>query len=186
MRKHPEKKTIMNQSFLQNLTPKALEKTIKASIKKEITANGINTTTRQGNKELKFLAKKIALYSFDNHEQAKIAGEKLGQYLSELFQQRNKQNLDASVIQKVAYQKDLWSFAGLSSPNPVLKVNDNISSSQTPLVEAEQNQPTDSVNDIPSTSSEEISATDTTAPDAIDPNSAEESSDSHSTTEPTE
>ncbi len=44
----------MNQSVQEKVTAKALEKTIKASIKKEIASRGINTTTRQGSKELKF------------------------------------------------------------------------------------------------------------------------------------
>ena len=61
----------MSQFTQKKLTAKALEKAIKASIKKEVSARGINVTTRQGNKELKFLTNKIARYSFDNLEQAK-------------------------------------------------------------------------------------------------------------------
>ena len=108
----------MNQSVHEKVTAKALEKTIKASIKREIASRGINTTTRQGSKELKFLTSKIARYSFENLEQAQIAGEKLGQHLSELFQQRKKPNLDAGLIREVTYQKDLWSLAGLSEAEP--------------------------------------------------------------------
>ncbi|MDJ0532943.1 MAG: hypothetical protein QNJ70_10695 [Xenococcaceae cyanobacterium MO_207.B15] len=175
----------MNQSAQENLTAKALEKTIKASIKKEIVAKGINTTTRQGNKELKFLASKIARYPFDNLEQAKIAGEKLGQHLSELLQQRNKQNLDGSLIQKIAYQKDLWSLAGLSKPHLTKTANNNNDSSQKPAIETEQIQSTDEVTAISSTEAEEISATDTAAPEAQDQNSMEERADETGTTDVT-
>ena len=104
----------MSQFTQVKVTAKALEKSIKASIKREISARGINVTTRRGNKELKFLTQKIAGYSFENLEQARMAGEKLGQHLSELFQQRNKQYLDGGLIRQVALQKNIWSLAGLS------------------------------------------------------------------------
>jgi hypothetical protein len=58
----------MSQSTQNKLSSKVLEKTLTASIKKEIAAIGINTSTRQGNKELKFLTRKIAKYPFDNIE----------------------------------------------------------------------------------------------------------------------
>ncbi len=44
----------MSQFTQKKLTAKALEKAIKASIKKEVSARGINVTTRQGNKEFIF------------------------------------------------------------------------------------------------------------------------------------
>ena len=78
----------MSQSTQNKLSNKVLEKTISASIKKEIAAANISTTTRKGNKELKFLTGKIAKYPFNNIEQARIAGAKLGQHLAAIFQQR--------------------------------------------------------------------------------------------------
>ena len=103
----------MSQYTQGKVTAKALERAIKTSIKREISARGINVTTRRGNKELKFLTEKIAGYSFENIEQARIAGEKLGQYLAELFQQKKKPNLDGGLIRQVTFQKNIWSLAGL-------------------------------------------------------------------------
>ncbi|HHP7230298.1 MAG TPA: hypothetical protein ACFCUY_05500 [Xenococcaceae cyanobacterium] len=100
--------------FTEKVSTKSIEKILKSSIKKEITAKGINVTNRRGNRELKFLISKIANYPFKNLEQANVAGEKLGQHLAQLFQQKNQQNLDADVIQQVSYQKNVWSLAGLS------------------------------------------------------------------------
>ncbi len=114
MGKDTKEEEKMSQSTQGQVTAKAIEKSIKASIKREISAKGINVTTRRGNKELKFLTSKIASYSFENLEQARIAGEKLGQHLSEVLQQRNKQNLDGGLIRQVTYQNSLWSLAGLS------------------------------------------------------------------------
>ena len=112
----------MSQFTQNKLNNKVLEKTISASIKKEIAAASINTTTRKGNKELKFLAGKIAKYPFDNIEQAQIAGATLGQHIAEVSQQRGKKNLDGGIIQQMLYQRDLFSLAGLSAekPQPVL------------------------------------------------------------------
>ncbi|MGK7892460.1 MAG: hypothetical protein AB4372_02110 [Xenococcus sp. (in: cyanobacteria)] len=104
----------MSQSTQGKVTAKAVEKSIRTSIKREISAKGINVTTRRGNKELKFLSQKMANYSFENLDQARIAGEKLGQYLSELFQQKNKQYLDGGLIRQVTSQSNIWSLAGLS------------------------------------------------------------------------
>lgn len=104
----------MSQSTHNKLSNKVIEKTISASIKKEIAAANISTTTRKGNKELKFLTGKIAKYPFNNIEQARIAGAKLGQHLAAIFQERGKKDLDGGIIQQVYYQKELLSLAGLS------------------------------------------------------------------------
>ncbi|MDJ0595336.1 MAG: hypothetical protein QNJ72_36040 [Pleurocapsa sp. MO_226.B13] len=108
----------MSQSTQNKLSNKVLEKTISASIKKEIAAASIGTTTRKGNKELKFLTSKIAKYPFNDLEQARIAGAKLGQHIAEIFQQRGKKNLDGGIIQQIYFQKELFSLAGLSDPEP--------------------------------------------------------------------
>ena len=104
----------MSQSTQNKLSSKVLEKTISASIKKEIAAASINTTTRKGNKELKFLTSKIAKYPFDNIEQAQIAGAVLGKHIAEISQKRGQKNLDGGIIQQIHYQRGLFSLAGLS------------------------------------------------------------------------
>ena len=127
----------MSQSTQVQVTAKAIEKSIKASIKREISARGINVTTRRGNKELKFLTHKIADYSFEDLEQAKIAGEKLGQHLSEVFQQRNKQHLDGGLIRQVTLQNNLWSLAGLEETVSYKEDTSQIPATQT-LTEDQQ------------------------------------------------
>ena len=108
----------MSQSTQNKLSNKVVEKTISASIKKEIAAVSIGTTTRKGNKELKFLTSKIAKYPFNDLEQARIAGAKLGRHIAEIFQKRGKKNLDGGIIQQIYFQKELFSLAGLSDPEP--------------------------------------------------------------------
>ena len=108
----------MNQSAPVKFSSKVLEKTIKTSIKKAIASKGINTTTRQGNKELKFLIGKIAQHSFDSLEQATNIGEKLGEKIVEISQKQGKQNLDGGVIRQLSHQKELYSLIGLPVEQP--------------------------------------------------------------------
>ncbi|MGV2829151.1 hypothetical protein [Myxosarcina sp. GI1(2024)] len=108
----------MSQSSQNSLNSKVIEKTISASIKKEISAASINNATRKGNKELKFLIGQIAKYPFDNLEQAEMAGANLGKYIAEASQKSGKQNLDAGIIHQMRYQGELFSLAGLSEVKP--------------------------------------------------------------------
>ncbi|MEO0834591.1 MAG: hypothetical protein AAFY16_01030 [Cyanobacteria bacterium J06642_3] len=103
----------MSQQVQRPIPNKTVEKVIKAKIKQELSAQGINTTTKQGNKELKFLANKIATRPFHQQEEVEAIGDKLAQHLSQLFQQKNKQNLDGNLIHQVAIRKDFWSLTGL-------------------------------------------------------------------------
>lgn len=104
----------MSQLLRGYISTKKVEHILKAQIKQNLSAKDINTTTKQGNKELKFLVNKVATHAFETKEQVETTGDKLGSYLSELFQQKNKQNLDASLIRQVCTRKDLWSLLGLS------------------------------------------------------------------------
>lgn len=103
----------MNPSSQNQFNSKVLKKAISSSIKKEIAAGGINTSTRRGNKELKFLTGKIARYPFNSLEQAQMAGTKLGQHIADISQKRGKNNLDADIIGQISYQSDLLSIVGL-------------------------------------------------------------------------
>ena len=199
----------MSQSTQGKVTAKALEKTIKVSIKREISVRGINVTTRRGNKELKFLTQKIAGYSFENLEQARMAGEKLGQYLSELFQQRKKQDLDGGLIRQVTFQNNIWSRAGLSveenyreetvehkedaSQIPVTQTIEDrpMTTEVVAIEEAEELSVTDSVaqensDNNESTEHEEISVTDSVEQELPDNNETAESTDETATSEKSE
>jgi hypothetical protein len=143
----------MSQLSQPKLNVKAAEKTIKTSIKKKIAEKGINTTTRQGNKELKFLVQKLARYSFASIDKAQDAGQKIGQHIGELLQQRNKQNLDAGTIYQVSEQKNLWSLAGLSTDGS--KSDEMSQTSTTTDVE----QPSEEVFNVADTRMEEVRET---------------------------
>ncbi|MGK7948915.1 MAG: hypothetical protein AB4368_08960 [Xenococcaceae cyanobacterium] len=127
----------MSQSTQKKLSSKVLEKTIYASIKQEIAAASINTTTRKGNKELKFLTNKIAKYPFDNIEKAQIAGTVLGQHIAKVSQQRGKKNLDGGIIQQMLYQKELFSLIGLSSEK-LYSDGDSFSKENSTSINSEQ------------------------------------------------
>ena len=119
---------------------KIVKKTIKAGIKKEISVRGIDTTTRKGNKELKFLIDKIACYPFDNQDEARVAEDKLGQHLGELLQQKKKNNLDGGIIRQVANQRDLLSLAGLSmSESKAEQISVEDYSGKVPLTQTSAN-----------------------------------------------
>ncbi len=130
----------MNQSTPVKFSGKVLEKTIKTSIKKAIASNGINTTTRQGNKELKFLIGKIVQHSFDSLEQATNIGEKLGEKIVEISQKQGKQNLDGGLIRQLSHQKELYSLIGLpAEPSQAIEQssspNDLASASTVQVIE---------------------------------------------------
>jgi hypothetical protein len=135
----------MSQSTQNQLSSKILEKTLTASIKKEIAAIGINISTRQGNRELKFLSRKIAKYPFDNLEQAQMAGTLLGQQLAEISQQRGKKNLDAGIIQQMLYQRKLFSLAGLSTKESQPDKSTLYSSYKEDSISVDREQPTEEI-----------------------------------------
>ncbi len=168
----------MSQSTQGKVTAKALQKTIKASIKREISVRGINVTTRRGNKELKFLTQKIAGYSFENLEQARIAGEKLGQHLSELFQQRKKPHLDGSLIRQVTFQNNIWARAGLSAEETLPKetVERQEDASQIPVTQTTEDRPM-ATEVVAIEEAEKLSVTDSVAQAISDKNESTEHAD---------
>jgi hypothetical protein len=95
----------MNQQNPTNLTGKKLIKLLKKTIKTVVIQKGINPSTRQGNKELELLVRKISKNSFNNLQQAKMVGEKLGETIVEFSQQKGKNYLDKGVIRQIVIQK---------------------------------------------------------------------------------
>jgi hypothetical protein len=114
----------MRHSPHNKLSKKVLEKTILDSIKQEIASGEINTFTRQGNKELKFLTGKIAKYPFDRYDRAKIAGTKLGRYIVDISLKKGKKKLDAGIIQQIIYRRNLFVLAGLLTEKNILDSED--------------------------------------------------------------
>lgn len=95
----------------KELNEKNLLKLLKKSIKKIVLDNGIDTNTKKGNKELNFLLKKIGKLHFNSFEQVQTQGEKIGQLIVKLSNERGKIALDQGVIQHIILKEDL-SFLG--------------------------------------------------------------------------
>ena len=105
----------MTQLSQKEFSPKTLQKLLKKSIKKVVAEKGISPTTRKGNRELEILVKKIAKQPFNSLEQARIIGEKLGEKIAEISQQRGKENLDKGVIRQLAIQGEMLFISELST-----------------------------------------------------------------------
>ncbi len=91
----------------QQMSPGQVEKILTKSVKQAIAQSSI-TSTRSGNKELGFLIKEVIPAPFDSEADVEKVGAALGQKITELCQQNDKQNLDAGVIRQLRYRKD-WS-----------------------------------------------------------------------------
>ncbi len=105
----------MTQLSQKEFSPKTLQKLLKKSIKKVVAEKGISPTTRKGNRELELLVKKIAKQPFNSLEQARRIGEKLGEKIVEISQQRGKENLDKGVIRQLAIQGEMLFISELST-----------------------------------------------------------------------
>ncbi|MGC9505436.1 hypothetical protein, partial [Baaleninema sp.] len=90
---------------------KTLEKTIKKAAKSVLVSQGIDVGNRRGNKELDFIARKIASVSSGDLQDAEEKGQKLGEKISELSEQRGKKNLDRGVVRQVALEGEFFPIA---------------------------------------------------------------------------
>ena len=100
----------MSQSNQNQFSSRVLQQTISGSLKQELAAAHLQTTTRRSNKELKFLTSQIAQYPFANLEQAQTAGVLLGQHLAAMAQQRGQPTLEGGIIQQLRFQPRLLLF----------------------------------------------------------------------------
>lgn len=100
------------------LRSKQVEKSIIKGVKKAIVASGIDPSTRSGNKELSYLAGRLAKHSFQSLEAATQLGEALGQKIVALSQQSGKTHLDRSVIWQLVLQKQLPPIADFAADSP--------------------------------------------------------------------
>ncbi|WP_219907709.1 GatB/YqeY domain-containing protein [Aphanothece hegewaldii] len=91
----------------KELNKKSLLKILKKSIKKIILENGIEPNTKKGNKELNYLLKEIAKSHFSSFEQVQAQGEKIGQLIVKLSNERGKIALDHGIIQHIILKEDL-------------------------------------------------------------------------------
>ncbi|MEM8808408.1 MAG: hypothetical protein AAGF01_20510 [Cyanobacteria bacterium P01_G01_bin.38] len=83
-----------------------VEKLLTRSIKQVLVENGIKTSTRSGNKELTFTIKQIASAPFASEADVQKVGAAMGEKMSELSKQLNKQNLDAGAVRQLRFKKN--------------------------------------------------------------------------------
>lgn len=127
----------MSPSNQNQFSSRVLQQTISGSLKQELAAAHLQTTTRRSNKELKFLTSQIAQYPFANLEQAQTAGVLLGQHLAAMAQQRGQPILEGGIIQQLRFQPELFSVAGLGAETPQTEPDSSDSEDST-SVEGEQ------------------------------------------------
>ncbi|MDJ0797123.1 MAG: hypothetical protein QNJ51_09850 [Calothrix sp. MO_167.B12] len=105
----------MSQKSQATLSNKQLVKVITKTIKKNVALQGINPTTRKGNKELELLVKTISnKKSFTDLSEAREVGEKLGERIIQVSQQRGKKDLDKGVIRFLVSNGDVLTAIGFS------------------------------------------------------------------------
>ncbi|MEL6222819.1 MAG: hypothetical protein AAFR31_09295, partial [Cyanobacteria bacterium J06627_8] len=91
---------------------KQIAKLIRASAKRVIASTDINTSTRKGNKELDFIAKRMADAQPLTPADAEQLGQALGERIVALSQSLGRKNLDQGVLHQLAVKGDLPSLDG--------------------------------------------------------------------------
>ncbi len=122
----------MTQANPTQVNTKQVEKLIKSSAKKVISASGVASSTRRGNKEFNRLVKKLSQQPVSTSGQATEIGEDLGQRVVALSQKLGRKSLDRGVIQQLMIQGDLPSLAevpkGEPGPRPLPAIQEPASS----------------------------------------------------------
>ncbi|WP_017663525.1 hypothetical protein [Baaleninema simplex] len=141
---------------------KTFEKAVKKAAKSILVDKGIDVSNRRGSKELNFIVRKIASVSSGNLQDAEQKGQKLGEKISELSQQRGKRNLDRGVIRQIALEGEFF---------PVTKSDRNAASPTTATSEPVATSATEATATTEPES--EISVTEETVPVTEPPSEAE-------------
>ncbi|WP_013325137.1 GatB/YqeY domain-containing protein [Gloeothece verrucosa] len=95
----------MTQLYPSSLNQSKFLKVLKKSLKKVVSLNGINSATKNGNKELEVFLAKIRENTFTSTAQAEKIGNSIGSRIVELSQQKGKKNLDQGVIRLLSEEK---------------------------------------------------------------------------------
>jgi hypothetical protein len=113
----------MMSSGSSPLNSRQAAKFARKSAKQVIAASGIQPSTRQGNKELDHLLKRLATDAIVSAAQATKLGEELGRKVVELSQSLGRTHLDRSVIRQLILNGDLPTVTErpveTSQPQPV-------------------------------------------------------------------
>jgi uncharacterized protein len=97
----------MSQNFQMPENSKKIVKLLTQTIKKVVSDQGINPTTKKGNKELALLLKSLSKQPLGGHEQVKSYGEKIGAVIIEISQAKGKNYLDKGVIREISLKNKL-------------------------------------------------------------------------------
>lgn len=98
-----------------------IEKALQQGVKKVLHDQGIQPSTRTGNKELKLFLKPLTAVRFPSLNAARDVGKTLGQKIAELSQQQGKSHLDRGVIRQLGIQEDVRAIAGITDDITVAK-----------------------------------------------------------------
>ncbi|MEA5508428.1 GatB/YqeY domain-containing protein [Crocosphaera sp. UHCC 0190] len=150
----------MTQPNQSNATSTKLVKVLKKTIKTVMTKQGVNPSTRKGNKELDILVKQLAKQPFPSEEEAKTAAEKLGRSLVELSQKNGKTYLDKGVVKNFSL---LGISSILASSSPTEETHTITKVSVTPVEAVEE-----TTDKVPETAAEIISETVETVIEAVE------------------
>ena len=88
----------VNQSPLGN---RQLYQALRRGAKDVLTANGIQPSTRRGNKELDLALQRLAQQPYDTLAAASQAGQALGQKIVEISQAKGKTDLDGGIVRQM-------------------------------------------------------------------------------------
>ena len=111
----------MRQESQATFSTKKLVKFIAKTVKENVASKGIHLTTRKGNKELELLVRSLCKKkSFTNLEEAREVGERLGEKIVQISQQRNKKDLDRGVIRFLASEGEILTVIGFSTEETVV------------------------------------------------------------------
>jgi hypothetical protein len=146
-----------------------VEKEITRSAKKILVEQGLNPSTKRGNKELSIVVRRLASTPCNNVQFARDLGTTLGQRIVTLSQKLGKTHLDQSIIQQLALEDDLPSLPEPTltdvsvAPLGTVQVTSKAKDLETPRSEASSKQsvetPEEAVDEIATAAEQEQSET---------------------------
>jgi uncharacterized protein YqeY len=97
----------MNSVNSQKLNAKKAVQVVKKAVKEVLTQQGIEASTRKGNKELDLFLKKLLKGEYTNEGQLRAMGAGLGKTIATVSEQRGVKHLDKQVILQVALKEEI-------------------------------------------------------------------------------
>ncbi|MGF1568027.1 MAG: hypothetical protein ACFCVD_08135 [Nodosilinea sp.] len=95
-----------------------IRQAMRRAAKDVLVANGIEPSTRRGNKELDLALQRLARQSYDSLEVATEVGQALGQKIVELSQAQGTTNLDGGIVRQMLLTGEIPTVPKLSQKPP--------------------------------------------------------------------